>query len=106
MSSRKVTNITDAVVIVANDLRTGRTVYLAADGSWHLCIDSAEVLRVEDDAQARLLQSLSDPKVLDPYLVNTNAQGQPQHIREVIRNTGPTIDAINDSFIGDARVSV
>ena len=106
MSSRKVTKITDAAIIVANDLRTGRTVYLAENGRWKTSSDGAITLRDEEVAQQHLSLSVSDPDVLDPYLVNTDKQGRPVHIREVIRTRGPSIDAGNKLAIGESRVSV
>lgn len=106
MTSRIVNQVTQAAIIVASALRTGRTVYLADDGSWRHRADEALIFNSDGDAQERLEQSKSDQGVIDPYLVNTDAQGQPLHIREMIRTVGPTVFTTDVQRLGEIRVSI
>ncbi|MBX2884585.1 MAG: DUF2849 domain-containing protein [Granulosicoccus sp.] len=108
MSSRVISKATTATIIVANDLSTGRTVYLGKDGLWHPNTEKVRVLTDNADAQSKLRLCEQDPDVIGPYLVKTDAQGKPEHIREVIRLRGPSIYAVNMPITekGESCVSV
>jgi len=87
-------------VIIASDLRSGRSVYLASDASWTESIGSAQLLD-EEHAESRLevaLQSEMDNLVIDPYLMAVDATANALDIRERIRSSGPTVLDNNYSF--------
>lgn len=82
-------------VMAGNDLRSGRVVYLAAEGSWtdeflqaSKLSDNGDIAAAEKHAE----QAVDTDQVVDPYLVSVVAGrgGMPTHIRERIRQSGPT----------------
>lgn len=82
-------------VMAGNDLRTGRVVYLTGDGRW--TDEFLQAAQLTEDAgitvaQTRAAEAVAAGLVVDPYLVNVVAGrgGMPSHIRERIRQTGPT----------------
>lgn len=80
-------------IIIANDLRTGRSVYLTEGNAWSESVADAEVLSAEA-ASARLeIASAAEQSnlVIDPYLVGVESGLSALDIREQIRLTGPTI---------------
>jgi len=80
-------------VIIANDLRTGRSVYFTEAAGWSESVERAELLS-SDQAELRLQDALSgerDNLVIDPYLVGMNDAGSALDIREHIRLRGPSI---------------
>lgn len=83
---------TNNSIIIASDLRTGRSVFFGADGWSDFAVD-AEVLN-PDVAEERLAAVSSSEKsnlVIDPYLVAVGADRVALDIREQIRLSGPTI---------------
>lgn len=84
-------------MLIANRLRDGRVVFRAADGSWVESIDAG--LAIEDPAEADRLLELSRADeagnlVIDPNLIPVSEHAgrcTPDHVREAIRATGPTI---------------
>ncbi|MEF2074110.1 DUF2849 domain-containing protein [Consotaella aegiceratis] len=85
------------VILSANHLLEGDVVYLAADG-WTL--DPAAARIAFDAEAAELMQAegaaaAAANSVVDPYLVpvEIDAAGHPiaRHIREAIRQRGPTV---------------
>ncbi len=95
------------IVLTANDLLGGHSVYYAADG-W--TADPSVALIGGDDSVARQLEtvghaSIVSADVVDPYLITVAPDGtgnmMPVHYRERIRVTGPTV-----AYGADARESV
>jgi hypothetical protein len=85
-------------MVIANRLRDGLTVFLAADGTWVQAIDQGAV--ATDAAQAaRLLEAGAAAAarniVVGPYLIATTedaAGRRPLEWREAIRAFGPTAE--------------
>ncbi|SKA25918.1 DUF2849 domain-containing protein [Consotaella salsifontis] len=85
------------VVLSANDLFVGEVVYLTEDG-W--TADPRRALVAHDEAAAARLEergvaAARENRVVDPYFVPVTIDGdgvpQARHIREAIRQRGPTI---------------
>jgi len=94
MASHDVKNIKECALVVANDLRTGLTVYLSQSEQWSDTI--AQAWRLYDDETAQIAMQLAREselanQVIAPYLVDASKTGGPSHIREKIRVDGPTI---------------
>ena len=80
-------------IIIANDLLSGRSVYLTRDSGWSNSVQDAELIRAELSA-SRLERAGDDEKknlVLDPNLIAVNPDRTAVEIRERIRISGPTI---------------
>ncbi|MEM8823963.1 MAG: DUF2849 domain-containing protein [Pseudomonadota bacterium] len=81
-------------VVTANLLREGDVVYLAADDSWVLRHQDAELIEDEAHAQIRLLDAERQPDlVVGPYLADATAGPdgpEPVHFREAFRTRGPS----------------
>ncbi len=80
-------------VIIANDLRTGRSVYFTHDARWTDSFDKAQVLtdgQSEERLQAALLSEQNN-LVIDPYLIEVSQAKSALQIRERIRVEGPSI---------------
>lgn len=95
MSSHKVKSIESSAILLANNLRTGLTVYLRDDSGWSANRQDAWILT--NDAEADMAKAIgaraaADNDVIDPYLVDTTLEGDPTHIRERLRTTGPSVD--------------
>jgi hypothetical protein len=86
-----------AQMIIANRLRDGVVVFLAATESWQTAIAAGAVIDNDTDA-ARLLavakRHEGDCQVIDPQLIDVEVQDgkpRPTAIREAIRAFGPTV---------------
>lgn len=96
MSSHKFKRITpgEGALVVANSLRTGRTVYLSNTNQWSECVTDARII-TDDSTAATLLVNAGTSEVacevVGPYLIATDADGRANHIRELIRQNGPTV---------------
>ncbi|TNJ42787.1 DUF2849 domain-containing protein [Phaeobacter sp. B1627] len=81
-------------VVTANDLLEGDVIYLTAAGGWTRELSEAELIVDEAEAQLRLLDAQSQPKIaVGAYLADAKAgeQGpEPTHFREEFRRTGPS----------------
>ncbi len=82
-------------IITANDLLSGRVVYLGAAGGWVGAHEHAVLFADLAEASARLAGiEAQDGSVVGPYLAPARhgAQGSPVpvHFREAMRATGPT----------------
>lgn len=89
-------------VIVASSLTTGRSVFFNRDGSWSTARENATVYYSDSEANEYLdaaKEYVTSNDILDPYLVVTDAQGEATHIREHIRQHGPTVDAIPANWL-------
>lgn len=81
-------------VIVANDLRTGRVVYLAPGGHWQPAIQRAARFESAAEldaasAQARLASQRNLVIAPEPVALDDDTLS-PQHYREKIRSSGPS----------------
>ena len=59
-------------IVIANDLQTGRSVFLTSESGWSEVPELAELIEFESVAEARLQAALKDEGnniVIDPYLV-------------------------------------
>jgi len=95
MASHDVKSIKDCAVLLANDLRSGLTVYLTKDGQWSDVIDLAWHLTDDETAEKAkriAAQSEQNNQVVGSYLVDTSTAGEPSHIRERIRVDGPSVE--------------
>jgi hypothetical protein len=88
-----------AQMIIANRLRDGLTVFLAAGGAWVDSIQQGQLASAAEDAQ-RLLQGAEGAAagniVVAPYLIEVREQNglrTPVAWRETIRAFGPTVEA-------------
>jgi sulfite reductase (NADPH) hemoprotein beta-component len=84
-------------MIIANRLRDGAVVFLAATEGWEPAIAAGTVIDNEADA-ARLMtlakQHEGECQVIDPQLIEVeveDGQPRPTAIREAIRAFGPTV---------------
>ena len=81
-----------ALVVVANQLASGRTVFQRADGRWSDSLHAALVHTEEKTAELAVQQAGSEPTlVIDAYLVRLDEAARPEQLREAIRVSGPTI---------------
>ena len=70
--------------VTANDLKTGETVYLTAEGGWSVALADAALAKAERE----------ETIVVGPYLMELDAPAAPggrARLREEIRAVGPTI---------------
>jgi hypothetical protein len=81
-------------VVTANDLLEGDVIYLTASNDWTRDLKSAELIVDEAEAQLRLLEAQSQPKIaVGAYLADAKAGEhgpEPVHFREDFRRTGPS----------------
>ena len=81
-------------VITANALLEGDVVYMTSKGMWTRCLEEAEILTDEADAQVRLVEASAEvAEVVGVYLsdVKEGENGpEPVHFREDFRRTGPS----------------
>jgi len=97
MASHNVKKIKDCAVVIANDLRTGLTVYLTDEHSWTDELPLA--MRLYDDESATNAMSIAhlaeqENTVIGSYLIDATQAGEPTHIREQLRVKGPSIQYI------------
>ena len=95
MTSRKVKPVKDSALCLANDLRTGLTVYLTDSGDWST--DADDAWRLPDESAEKLAMARADEAerhntIIGPYLVDATTEGLPTHIREQLRVAGPSIN--------------
>ena len=84
-------------MIIANRLRDGAVVFLAASEAWEPKIAAGAV--IENEADATRLMALAkrhetECQVIDPQLIEVEVDGgspRPTAIREAIRAFGPTV---------------
>lgn len=86
-------------VFTGQSLIEGDVVFMAADGNWSKDLQLAAVATSPEDVDAlaqKADQSVKDNKVIDvyPIVVVRDEAGKlhPDHIREQLRVTGPSID--------------
>ena len=82
-------------IIMANDLRSGLTVYLTAAGEWSQHVSEALVVADESTASDALRVAAAaeaDNRVTGAYLTDSDGRGEPTVLREILRVQGPSID--------------
>ena len=82
-------------IIMANDLRSGLTVYLTAEGEWSEHVSDALVVADEsavNDALRVAAAAEVDNRVTGAYLTDSDDRGEPTVLREILRVQGPSID--------------
>ena len=98
MAAVKIKDYSHGVMLIANNLLSGHTVYLNSEQQWLLFEDlpqgQAAIVHCEE-AAAELLASINPEDslcpVVDPYIIQLNGTGKPSHSRELLRATGPSI---------------
>ncbi|MBX9593510.1 MAG: DUF2849 domain-containing protein [Roseomonas sp.] len=90
----KIRPATAPVVVTANDLRTGRVVWLGSAG-WIGDVAAARVFGAGDAAAALALGQAAEQAriVVGAYVVEVSAGPVPLKFRERLRAQGPSIDA-------------
>jgi len=82
-------------IVIANDLRSGITVFLTTGGEWSEHVTEALVVTDDNgasDALATAASAESANRVTGAYLADSNKQGAPLVLREFMRVHGPSID--------------
>lgn len=82
-------------IVIANDLRSGLTVFLTASGEWSEQVTDALVVVDENSVGEALRIAEIDEatnKVTGAYLADSNEQGAPLELRELLRVGGPSVD--------------
>jgi len=105
MATHNVKEIKDCALLLANDLRTGLTVYLTETGNWSENFEDAWRLidnATADKALAFAIEAEADNTVIGPYLVDAATDGVPTHIRELLRVDGPSINYLQNQSVATA----
>ncbi len=95
MASHEVKHVKSNALVLANDLRSGLTVYLGQNNQWTTKVGDALNI-TSDEAATHALQVAADAEkasiIIGPYLVDATDAGVPTHIRELLRVDGPSIN--------------
>lgn len=95
MASRKTKPVKASAMLLANNLRTGFTVYLTESGDWSYELSEAKHLPDEAAEKAAMVvaaEAEQNNTIVGPYLVDASSDGSPTHIREQMRVEGPSIN--------------
>ncbi len=89
-------------VVSANDLFDGEVVYLTENGTWSRALSDA-AMADKDEAAAALIEiaNRQPERVVGPYLIDVDQETDqitPSHIREKLREGGPSIAFTNDHY--------
>ncbi|MGI9476140.1 MAG: DUF2849 domain-containing protein [Hyphomicrobiaceae bacterium] len=88
-------------IVSANDLFEGNVVYMKACGAWTKSLEEAAVAADKEAAKELLrIAHRQVDRVVGPYLIavlNSERAIEPSHIREKLRDTGPSIVPIQSS---------
>jgi hypothetical protein len=113
MAAVKIKDYSSGVAVVANDLLTGRSVYLDRSNSWLLLdgsqLDNVRKAHNEQNAGELLTKAVADVVaniIVDPYLIQLDPSGVPVHIRERLRVSGPSIPFLSTVSRGLGNVSI
>ncbi len=82
-------------IIIANDLRSGLTVFLTVAGEWTEQLSEAMVVVDEigaSDALSIAAKDEADNIVTGAYLTDSSESGEPIVLREALRVCGPSVD--------------
>jgi hypothetical protein len=92
-----------AVVVTANELRSGRVVFRDAAGGWTDRVAGAAIAATPEEAEALLQAARADEatcRVVEPALIDVDAGAAsplPASLRERIRAAGPTAGLPGDA---------
>lgn len=95
LKNRQLKNEKHIGIIIANDLRSGLTVFLTASGKWSTLVADAWIAEGEESVNSALetaASAESSNQVTGAYLVSSNDHGNPVDLREALRVQGPSID--------------
>lgn len=107
MASNTVFRINNGAILVASDLCTGTAVCLGKTHCWTNNWREAWIIRNDAEASSAMehaAKAVANNEVIDAYLVDTNADGEPTHTRERLRINGPSVDYLSVS-IRDSEAS-
>ena len=98
MAAVKIKDYSHGVMLIANNLLSGHSVYLNQKQQWMLLEDlpqgQAAIVHSEQ-AASELLASINPNDalcpVVEPYVIQLNSNCMPSHSRELLRATGPSI---------------
>ena len=93
MSSKTHKKTDPGSVVTATDVRSGNPVFWSQPFGWLADVAGATVYRDADVASRVVVENADEAIVIDGYLIGTDEQGTPLHIRESIRAAGPTVKA-------------
>lgn len=93
MSSKTHKKTDPGSVVTATDVRRGIPVFWSQPFGWLADVTGATVYRDADVANSVIADHTDQSAVIDCYLIGTDEQGNPLHIRETIRASGPTVQA-------------
>ena len=96
-------------IVMANDLRSGVTVFLTATSEWSEQVSEALVIEGQASADNALRVAAvaeADNKVTGAYLADSNRCGDPIVLREMLRVQGPSVDYMPDDVLPDHLRSV
>lgn len=93
-----------AGIIIANDLRTGLTVFLTAGGDWSEQVAAAWIVPTDHSERAMLIAAEAESRnlVTGVYLTECDDLGRPLTLRERLRIKGPSVDYLPQHPVGDA----
>lgn len=92
MSKGLAISTTSPAVLTANDLRSGRCVWMGGQG-WTPDPRRATLYHDAGVADLALLDAQAQGHVVvGPYLVEATADGAPAHFREAFRHAGPSVE--------------
>ncbi len=99
MATHDVKKIKDCALLLANDLRSGLTVYLTESGEWTTQVSHS--WRIDNDDLAQKALSIAaaaeqENLIVGAYLVDAASTGEPTHIRERLRVDGPSINFLQN----------
>ena len=88
--------ITGPVVVTANRLGDGAVIYRTGGGQWSTRLQQAEVVTTATAATTLLAGATADDinavgAYVAPVRLGRNGRPEPGNLREIIRQTGPTI---------------
>lgn len=89
-----------STIIIANDLNTGRSVYLTAEHQWsEILTHAAHAMDVDESDRLLAVAVLSESRaeVIAPYQITTDSSGNPTVRRERIRARGPSIQYLRST---------
>jgi len=93
MSSKTHKKTDPGSVVTATDVRRGNPVFWSQVFGWLPDVSGATVYRDADVASHVMFDNVDESCIIDGYLIGTDEQGNPLHIRESIRANGPTVKA-------------
>ncbi len=94
MANHDVKSVDVSAVVIANDLLSGRSVYLTEAGDWTERVENAWQLPDDQSAERAMKYAKTaedENQIIGAYLVATDTTGRAVHIREQLRVNGPSV---------------